>query len=379
MTEKKKIVALSGTRAEFGKLKPLLKAIDKDSRYEVHIFVTGMHMLEKYGGTAREVLREFSNVYMYNNQAFGSRLDIVLSNTIYGFSHYVSEINPDLIIVHGDRAEALAGAIVSSFNNILVAHIEGGELSGTIDEIIRHSISKLVHIHFVANEQAKKRLIQMGEKKESIYVIGSPDIDIMFSDDLPSKEDVLKHYEIEFDEYAILMYHPVTTELEKLGNNVKELVDAVIESKLNYVVIYPNNDPGSNIILNEYERFNNILNFKLFPSIKFEKFLILLKYCKFIIGNSSTGIREAPIYSVPTINLGSRQKNRFHHESIFNTDENKDLILNSINHIIKNSSKFSSSYFFGKGKSAVKFKNVLEKNSFWETKTQKYFLDLLDY
>lgn len=379
MTEKKKIVALSGTRAEFGKLKPLLKAIDKDSRYEVHLFVTGMHMLEKYGGTAREVLREFFNVYMYNNQAFGPRLDIVLSNTIYGFSHYISEINPDLIIVHGDRAEALAGAIVSSFNNILVAHIEGGELSGTIDEIIRHSISKLVHIHFVANEQAKKRLIQMGEKKESIYVIGSPDIDIMFSDDLPSKEDVLKHYEIEFDEYAILMYHPVTTELEKLGNNVKELVDAVIESKLNYVVIYPNNDPGSNIILNEYERFNNILNFKLFPSIKFEKFLILLKYCKFIIGNSSAGIREAPIYSVPTINLGSRQKNRFHHESIFNTDENKDLILNSINHIIKNSSKFSPSYFFGKGKSAVKFKNVLEKNSFWETKTQKHFFDLLDY
>ena len=376
MTEKKKIIILSGTRAEYGKLKPLLKAIDKDSRYEVHLFVTGMHMLEKYGGTAREVLREFSNVYMYNNQAFGSRLDIVLSNTIYGFSHYVSEINPDLIIVHGDRAEALAGAIVSSFNNILVAHIEGGELSGTIDEIIRHSISKLVHIHFVANEQAKKRLIQMGEKKESIYVIGSPDIDIMFSDDLPSKEDVLKHYEIEFDEYAILMYHPVTTELEKLGNNVKELVDAVIESKLNYVVIYPNNDPGSNIILNEYERFNNIPNFKLFPSIQFEKFLVLLKNCKFIIGNSSVGIREAPIYSVPTINLGSRQKNRFHHESIFNIDENKDLILDSINQVIKNSSKFSPSYFFGKGESATKFKNVLEKKIFWKTKTQKQFLDL---
>lgn len=376
MTEKKKIVILSGTRAEFGKLKPLLKAIDKDSRYEVHLFVTGMHMLEKYGGTAREVLREFSNVYMYNNQAFGSRLDIVLSNTIYGFSHYVSEIKPDLIIVHGDRAEALAGAIVSSFNNILVAHIEGGELSGTIDEIIRHSISKLVHIHFVANEQAKKRLIQMGEKKDSIYVIGSPDIDIMCSDDLPSKEDVLKHYEIEFDEYAILMYHPVTTELEKLGNNVKELVDAIIESELKYVVIYPNNDPGSNIILNEYERFNNMPNFKLFPSIQFERFLVLLKNCKFIIGNSSAGIREAPIYSVPTINLGSRQKNRFHHESIFNIDENKDLILNSIKHVIKNSSKFSPSYFFGKGESATNFKNVLEKKIFWKTKTQKQFLDL---
>jgi UDP-N-acetylglucosamine 2-epimerase (hydrolysing) len=172
------------------------------------------------------------------------------------------------------------------------------------------------------------------------------------------------------------MYHPVTTELEKLGNNVKELVDAIIESELKYVVIYPNNDPGSNIIFNEYERFNNMPNFKLFPSIQFEKFLVLLKNCKFIIGNSSTGIREAPIYSVPTINLGSRQKNRFHHESIFNIDENKDLILNSINQVIKNSFKFSPSYFFGKGESAAKFKNVLEKKIFWKTKTQKQFLDL---
>lgn len=376
MTEKKKIVVLSGTRAEFGKLKPLLKALDINTRFEVHLFVTGMHMLEKYGGTAREVLREFFNVYMYNNQAFGSRLDIVLSNTIYGFSHYVSEIEPDLIIVHGDRAEALAGAIVGSFNNILVAHIEGGELSGTIDELIRHSVSKLVHTHFVANEQARKRLIQMGEKKESIYIIGSPDVDIMFSDDLPSLRDVLKHYEIGFDEYAILMYHPVTTELKDLGKNVKEVVEAVIESKLNYVVIYPNNDPGSNIILKEYEKFDNLPNFRLFPSIQFEKFLVLMKNCQFMIGNSSAGVREAPIYSIPTINLGSRQKNRFHHESIFNIDENKDLILNSINRVIKSSSKFPPSYFFGKGKSAMKFKNVLEKRSFWETKTQKQFLDL---
>ena len=251
MAKKKKIVILSGTRAEFGKLKPLTKAIEKDPRYEVHLFVTGMHMLEKYGGTAREILREFPNVYLYNNQAFASSLDIVLSNTINGFSYYVGEIEPDLIIVHGDRAEALAGAIVGSLNNILVAHVEGGELSGTIDELIRHSVSKLAHIHFVANDQAKKRLIQMGEKRDTVYVIGSPDIDIMFSKDLPSKDDALKHYEIPYQKYAILAYHPVTTELGRLGRSVKALVDAVLASRLNYVGIYPNNDPGSSIILAE--------------------------------------------------------------------------------------------------------------------------------
>ncbi len=376
MSNKKKIVFLSGTRADYGKLKPLIKAVSDDAQYDVHVFVTGMHMLEKYGGTAREILREVWNVYMYNNQAFGSRMDIVLSNTIYGFSHYVSEIKPDIIVLHGDRVEALAGAIVGSFNNIIVVHIEGGEISGTIDELTRHSVTKLAHVHFVANEQAKKRLIQMGELEESIHIIGSPDIDTMFSRDLPSREDVFKYYEIDFKEYAVIVYHPVSTEMEKIGSSAKELVDAVIESDLNYIVVYPNNDPGSEKIFDEYKRLEGLSNFKIFPSIQFEKFLVIMKNCKFIIGNSSAGIREAPIYSVPTINIGTRQHNRFNHESIFNTEEKKEHILKSIRHIAGNSLKFSPTYFFGDGKCVPKFMNALGQKELWETKTQKQFIDL---
>lgn len=376
MSDKKKIVFLSGTRADYGKLKPLIKAVSEDLRYEAHVFVTGMHMLEKYGGTAREALREFSNIYLYNNQPFASRMDIVLSNTIYGFSHYISEIKPDMIIIHGDRVEALAGAIVGSFNNIIVAHIEGGELSGTIDELIRHSVTKLAHIHFVANKEAKKRLIQMGELGKSIYIIGSPDIDTMFSRDLPSKEDVFKYYEIDFKEYAVMVYHPVSTEIEKISMSVKELVDAVIESKMNYIVVYPNNDPGSDIIFNEYKRLEGLNNFKIFPSIRFEKFLVIMKNCKFIVGNSSAGIREAPIYSIPTINLGTRQHNRFNYQSIFNTEEKKEQILKSIKHIISNSFKFSPSYFFGDGKCVQRFIDAMGKKELWKTKIQKQFVDL---
>ena len=376
MNEIKKIVVLTGTRAEFGKMQPLIKALSENPYYEVHLFVTGMHLLEKYGGTAREILRVFNNVYLYNNQAHASRLDIVLSNTIYGFSHYVNEIKPDLILIHGDRAEALAGVIVGSFNNILVAHIEGGEISGTIDELIRHSISKLSHTHFVSNEQAKNRLLQMGEKTESIFVIGSPDIDIMFSPDLLTLEAVFKRYEIKFNDYAILMYHPVTTELEGLEERIRILVDAVIESKVNYIAIYPNNDPGADVILKEYERFEKAQNVQLFSSIRFEMFLVLLKNCKFILGNSSAGIREAPIFAVPTINLGSRQKNRFHHESIINTAETKDALLESIQAILNNPAKFEPSYFFGSGNSTQKFMEILEKKMYWETERQKQFLDL---
>ena len=376
MIEKKKIIFLTGTRAEFGKFKPLIKAINDNSQHEVHLFVCGMHLLEKYGGTAREVLREFSNVYLYNNQAFASHMDIVLSNTIYGFSHYVSEIKPDLIIVHGDRVEALAGAIVGSFNNILVAHIEGGEVSGTIDELTRHSVSKLAHIHFVANEKARKRLIQMGEQAENIHTIGSPDIDVMCSGSLPDKQKVFKHYNIKYDGYAILIYHPVTTELDELPQKVKELVDAVIASKLNYIVIYPNNDLGSDIIFTEYQKLKDLKNFKLFPSVQFESFLVLLKSCKFIIGNSSVGIREAPVYSVPTINLGTRQHNRFHHESIFHLPEKKESILSCIRKILNDYKPPRPNHFFGKGRSCECFKQILEKELFWKNTVQKHFVDL---
>nr|WP_206513225.1 UDP-N-acetylglucosamine 2-epimerase [Vibrio alfacsensis] len=157
-------------------------------------------------------------------------MDIVLSKTIQGLSDYVQDLKPDMIVVHGDRVEALAGAIVGSLNNILVAHIEGGEVSGTIDELIRHSVSKMSHLHFVSNDFARKRLIQLGECESSIFVIGSPDLDIMKSKELPSLLDVKDRYDIDFDKYSILMYHPVTTALNELGENIHEVVSGVIDS-----------------------------------------------------------------------------------------------------------------------------------------------------
>ena len=311
MKIKKKIVFLTGTRADFGKLRPLIEITESSHEFECHIFVTGMHTLSRYDFTYREVeKRGYKNIFVFMNETEGDNTDIILSNTIRGFSEYIRDISPDMIVIHGDRLEALAGGIVGSFNNILVSHIEGGELTGTIDESIRHAVSKLSHIHFVSNDNAKKRLIQMGEIEERIFVIGSPDIDIMMKKDLPTKEELTKYYDINFEKYAILIFHPVTTELEYLKNQTTEMVAAVIDSKRNYVVIYPNNDPGSDIIMKAYGKLENNQNFKIYPSLRFEYFLTLLKNADFIIGNSSSGITEAEIYNIPTINLGSRQKNR---------------------------------------------------------------------
>lgn len=373
----KRIVFLTGTRADFGKLKSLMKISQESEDYDVHVFATGMHMSAKYGKTVDEVVKSgFKNIYMFINHDEIDHMDRTLSKTIDGFSHYVNEIKPDLIVVHGDRVEALAGAIVGSLNNILVAHIEGGEISGTIDELIRHAVTKMSHIHLAANEEAKRRLIQLGEHEQSIFVIGSPDLDLMKPETLPSLSDVKRHYEIPFDQYAILMYHPVTTEYESAKEHARQLVEAINQSDKNYIVIYPNNDLGSNEILSEYENLKQE-RIRIFPSIRFEYFLSLLKDCDYMIGNSSAGIREAPFYGVPTVDIGSRQNRRAVSNSIFHADNNTDDIVRQV----KAASEYqrvelSSRHAFGGGDSDKQFIQLLDSGKLWSISTQKELQEL---
>jgi UDP-N-acetylglucosamine 2-epimerase (hydrolysing) len=371
-----KIVFLTGTRADFGKLKSLIKITQEHLDFEVHIFATGMHLEEKYGETHIEIKKSgFKNIHRFKNHEGSEFMDRTLANTIKGFSEFVATLKPDLIVVHGDRVEPLAGAIVGSLNNILVAHVEGGEISGTIDELIRHAVSKLAHIHLVSNEIAKKRLIQMGELPSSIFVIGSPDLDLMNPKSLPALEEVKKYYKIPFDNFAIVMYHPVTTELDKAEEHAAILVEALLKSVKNYVVIYPNNDKGSQAIFDAYKLLEDKENIKIFPSLRFEYFLRLLKEAYFIIGNSSAGIREAPYYGTPTIDVGTRQQNRAKFSSITNVGYDVEAILKVIKSLKKemHTQNFNN---FGSGDSAQQFLNLLKSDKLWQTDCQKQFQDL---
>jgi UDP-N-acetylglucosamine 2-epimerase (hydrolysing) len=368
------IVFLTGTRADFGKIKALIQSIENHQDFEPHIFVTGMHLMHEYGYTLIEVERcGFKNIETFHNHTDEATMDLTLAKTINGFSEYIKKINPDLIVVHGDRVEALAGAIVGSLNNILVAHIEGGELSGTIDELIRHSVSKLSHVHYTSNDEAKKRLIQMGELEDTIFTIGSPDVDIMFSDNLPELDEVKRYYEINFNDYALAMYHPVTTEIDTIYEKAMQFVDGLIASERNYVVIYPNNDLGSKHILKAYERLKDHPRFKIFPSVRFEYFLMLLKKADFMIGNSSAGVREAPYYGVPTINIGNRQMNRADSSAIINIQSKKQQIIEAVGKAEK--SHLNKSNTFGKGNSAQLFIDSLEASTIWNINHQKQFKD----
>jgi UDP-N-acetylglucosamine 2-epimerase (hydrolysing) len=370
------ILFLTATRADFGKLKTLISRVRDSSEFRYRIFATGMHMLARYGSTAKEIEKSgFTELFAHINQdgSVTSQMDFVLANTIQGLGHYIREFPPDLIVVHGDRLEALAGAAVGALNNILVAHVEGGELSGTVDELLRHAVSKLSHLHFVANDEARQRLIQMGELPESVFVIGSPDIDIMLSDTLPALPEVHEKYEIGFEPYGILMYHPVTTELARLPAQVDEVIAGVEASALNFVVIFPNNDSGSEIIMRGLQRLRGNPRFRLIPSMRFEYFLSLLRGARVIVGNSSAGVREAPVYGVPTVNVGSRQANRFRTESILNVAEDRAAIVDALSRLPE---RLPPSRHFGRGQSAELFLQAIAAPSFWATPRQKQFRDL---
>jgi len=340
-----------------------------------------MHLNPSYGFTVDEIVKAgFKNIYQYINHDSTLFMDRTLAKTINGFSEFIYQINPDLIVVHGDRVEALAGAIVGSLNNILVAHIEGGEVSGTIDELIRHSVTKMSHIHLTSNVEAKKRLIQLGEFEKSVFILGSPDLDLMDEEKLPDLKKVKNYYDVTFDDFAIAMFHPITTEYENIKSYSKNFLKSLIESDTNYILIYPNNDLGSKEILEEIEKIKSSARIKIFPSLRFEYFLRLLKESQFIIGNSSAGIREAPYYDVPTVNIGTRQNNRAQLDTIYNCSYKILDILGAIKKVKKlkrdNEVSEKNKFHFGKGRSDELFLELLNSEEFWSIKHQKQFQEV---
>lgn len=227
----KRIVFITGTRADYGKLKSLMLSVETATDYELHVYVSGMHLLSEYGSTFKEVVKDgYNHIYIARENMPTYNMSADLGKGISNFSRYIGEVKPDCIVVHGDRGDALMGSIVGAFNNIHIVHIEGGEITGTIDESIRHAITRFAHVHLVANEQAKEILLAMGEDEKRIKIIGSPDIDIIKHKKLGFIDDIKDKLGILYDSYAILLFHPVVTEVKNLQSQVKEIIQACKES-----------------------------------------------------------------------------------------------------------------------------------------------------
>ncbi len=372
------VCVLTGTRADFGKLKPLVLAAAALPDVRVTVVATGMHLLERYGSTVIEVrrLEPAVRVREFPNQEPGDTMDRILARTVDGLADLVDEDRPDLLVVHGDRVEALAGASVGALRGVAVAHVEGGELSGTIDGILRHAVSKLSHLHLVANDDAARRVEQLGEDPATVFAIGSPDIDVMLSDDLPSLDEVRAAYEIPFDDHLLVVFHGVTTEPpDRVRATAAALVDVLLERGDPAVVVYPNNDPGSDGIIEEYGRLAGDPRFRVFPSLRFEAFLTLLHSARALVGNSSAGIREAPIYGVPSVDVGSRQRDRHAHPTIHHTGTSAGEIRAGLEAALA-SGPHEPSHHFGRGDSARRFGELLEDGAIWGLGEDKVFREL---
>ncbi len=374
-TRLRRLLFLTGTRADFGKLKPLLASVATVDDFETFIFTTGMHMLKRYGSTWEEVDNSrLGTMYPFVNQTPGDGMDTVLAKTVSGLSDFVKEIGPDLIVVHGDRTEALAGALVGTFNRVRVAHVEGGELSGTVDETIRHAITKLSHVHFVSNGESSLRLLQMGELGSSIFIIGSPEVDIMSSGSLPSFDAVRTKYEIPFDDYGVLIFHPVTTEIDTIEDQAREVVSFALESGRNFLAIQPNNDYGTELVERQFELLRDCDRVRMLPSMRFEYYLTALKHAQFVVGNSSSGIREAPFFGIPSINVGTRQSNRSRASSVVDAACFRSEIAVAVDRVL--SQNVTPSQLYGDGKSGERFKEIILSGALWKVSVQKSFVDL---
>jgi UDP-N-acetylglucosamine 2-epimerase (hydrolysing) len=371
-TPGKRLLFVTGTRADFGKLEPLAKAAQA-AGFQIGFFITGMHMMARYGETRLEVKRfAGAEFFEFVNQREGDALEFILSKTILGFSDFVHEHRPDLVIIHGDRVEALAASIVCAMRYIRSAHVEGGEVSGTIDESIRHCNTKLCATHFVSSEAAQARVLALGEPLDRVFNIGSPELDTHALPSGVTLEEVKARYDIPFETFGIAVFHPVTSEQDTMGAQAQSLFGALKASGQCFVVIAPNNDPGTEDIFAVLKTLPPE-RFRIIPSMRFNYFSELMKNAAVMVGNSSAGVREAPFLGLPSLDVGTRQNDRSQAASItacsaFQTD----VIAAFLDQHWGRRHPMDRS--FGQGRAAVGFVERLQNPSFWALSDQKVFV-----
>ncbi len=311
----RKVCYISGTRADFGLMQNVLHAINVEPQLNLSVVATGMHLLPAYGETWKEVAASGcsigAKVPVRLTGASGAEMAIALGEQIIGFTGALQKEQPDLVLLLGDRGEMMAGAIASLHLNIPVAHIHGGELSGTVDESIRHAISKLAHYHFVATEKSRERLIRMGEIADNIFVTGAPGLDSIYQAELVDRKPLFFSYDLCPDEPLwLLVFHPVVQQAGEAAQQMQILLESVADRGAQILVVMPNADAGGSAIsevISSYAEHPNIYNAVHVPR---QAFLSLIAQAEVMIGNSSSGIIEAASLGTPVINIGNRQQRR---------------------------------------------------------------------
>jgi UDP-N-acetylglucosamine 2-epimerase (non-hydrolysing)/GDP/UDP-N,N'-diacetylbacillosamine 2-epimerase (hydrolysing) len=334
--KKRKICFVTGTRADYGLMKELLKKISRS--FDLSLIVVGMHLSPEFGNTVRDIEKDgfkiARKIESFSSEDSGSGMAKSLGLWVIKITEVLEKLKPDFMLVLGDRGEMLAGTIAASNMVIPIIHIHGGDQgdnSGHIDDPIRHAITKFAHIHFPATKQSAQRIIRMGEEKWRVHMVGSPALDDIYLGNFYNKQYLEKKYGLDLSKPLVIMIqHPAFAGIKESVRQIKETLEALKELNFQTVLIYPNSDQGGRAmikVIRKYEKYDFLKTFKSLPR---KDYLSLMKYTDVLVGNSSSGTIDAPSFKLPAINIGTRESWREHANNKIFVGYDRKQILKAI-------------------------------------------------
>lgn len=367
---KRKIAVITGTRAEYGLLHPVMKAIENNPKLELSVIATGMHLSREHGYTINEINKDGFKIDAAIDMLLGNDTGAAMAKSlgigIIGITQALEQIKPDIVLILGDRGEPFAGAIAATHMNIPVAHIHGGESTtgGCIDESIRHSITKFAHIHFPATKESGDRIKKLGEETWRIHVVGAPGLDTILNAELIPREQLIKNFSLTGDKpFLLVIQHPVTTQPENAADEIRITLKALMELKIQTILIYPNSDAGGRSMIEVIKEFEPLPFLHTFKSLSHIEYLSLMKIANVLVGNSSSGIIEASSFHLPVVNIGIRQDGRQRGCNVLDVVHDRSKIIEAVNTALhdetfkRNVRQCTNPY--GDGKAALRIAEVL--------------------
>lgn len=364
----KKIAYISGTRADFGLITPILRAIQKSKKLDLRVYATGMHLMPEFGETVRYVRKEFPNAKTIEAKCeTDDKLGMTkfTSDFLSKWVKVFSKDKPDFVLTLGDRPEMLCTAMACLYFGIPTGHIHGGDKTSTVDEVARHAITKLSHLHFPATEESARRIEKMGEEKWRIHVVGAPALDMILHERLPTRKELFRNLGLKPEKKVILVTrHPVSEEVEDAGVQIETTLAAVKKFNLPVVITYPHADAGGRKIIKVIEKEKDNPLFHIFPSLEYKQFLALEREAAVWVGNSSGALIESSSFGTPVVNIGTRQMGRQRGANVIDVGYGRKEIEKAIK-----KSLFDSSYLkrlkkvknpWGDGKTGPRVAKILE-------------------
>jgi len=372
MNVKRKILAVTGARSEYDILFPILEKLNADEDFELKVLVTGAHLSKRYGYTVDNIEKDgFVIADRVNNLVESDEKSarvISLGNQIPAFAKVFEKVKPDILLVVGDREEAISVSLTGAYMDIPVAHIAGGDIAkdGNIDNSVRYATSKFSHIHFTILEQHNQTLLKLGEDAWRIFNVGNPALDRFMATPILTRKQISENinFDITEDKYLVLIQHPIITDVANEGKNIRETLNAIVESGYKCLINYPNSDAGNFAIIEAYEEY--IKKYKqlfVFKNLDRLNYINILRNASCLLGNSSSGIIEAPSLGLTVINIGTRQRGRAHAANVIFVDNDKNQIAEAINKSLTDVEYISAvkniTNPYGDGHSAKKIVEVL--------------------